>query len=414
MDFREFLKNNIVCLDGAMGTMLQANGLAAGQLPERWNISHPDVVTAIHKSYYDAGSNVVSTNTFGANSLKFDDEELEEIIKSALENAKSAREQSVSDKEKFVALDIGPTGKLLKPLGELDFEDAVAVFAKTVKLGVKYGADLIVIETMNDSYETKAALLAAKENSTLPVIVTNVYGKTGRLMTGATTASMVAMLEGMGADAIGANCSLGPKQLAGVAKELLENASVPVVIKPNAGLPEMVDGKTVYNVSAEEFATEVANLVKEGVRLVGGCCGTTPEYIKCVCDKIKDLAPKPVRRKGFTVISSRDRVIKWGEEGVGTNVLPLDDDIDTMIEETIDLVEKFPGVLLIWGIDDAKRMETVITELQAVCTEPFMIQTDDVQVLESALRRYNGKALVSTSLKEAKGLVKKYGGVIDK
>jgi len=211
MDFKTYLKQNIVYLDGGMGTLLQAQGLKPGEYPERWNLSHPEAITAIHKAYYEAGSNVVSTNTFGANLLKFPEEELEEIVAAAFQNVKAAREQSAGVQEKFIALDIGPTGKLLKPLGDLDFEDAVAIFAKTVQLGVKYGAELILIETMNDSYETKAALLAAKENSTLPVLVSNAYGEDGKLMTGATPAAMVAMLEGMGADALGANCSLGPK-----------------------------------------------------------------------------------------------------------------------------------------------------------------------------------------------------------
>lgn len=279
MNFREYLKNNIVYLDGGMGTLLQIKGLRPGEHPERWNISRPDVITSIHKSYFDAGSNVVCTNTFGANILKFSEEELENIVMSAVLNAKTARDQSVSDREKFVALDIGPSGKLLKPLGDLDFEDAVNIFAKTVKLGVKYGVDLVIIETMNDSYETKAALLAAKENCDLPVIVSNAYGEDGKLMTGATPASMVALLEGMGVDALGANCSLGPKQLRGVAEELLQNASVPVLLKPNAGLPKAVEGKTVFDITADEFSDEVAEIIKKGVRVVGGCCGTTPQYI---------------------------------------------------------------------------------------------------------------------------------------
>ena len=295
MKFREYLKNNIVYLDGGMGTLLQAQGLRPGEHPERWNLSHPDIITSIHKSYFDAGSNVVCTNTFGANSLKFAEDELENIIMAAVFNAKAAREQSVFKSEKFIALDIGPLGKLLKPLGDLDFEDAVSVFAKTVKLGVKYGVDLIIIETMNDAYETKAALLAAKENSTLPVIVSNAYGEDGKLMTGATPAAMVAILEGMGADALGANCSLGPRQLRGVAEELLKYASVPVILKPNAGLPKSIDGKTVFDVTADDFSGEVAELIKKGVRVVGGCCGTTPEYIEALYHKTCDLAPVPTQ-----------------------------------------------------------------------------------------------------------------------
>ena len=261
MNFKEYLKNNIVYLDGGMGTLLQEKGLRAGEYPERWNLSHPEIITDIHRAYFDSGSNVVCTNTFGANTLKFSEDELEEIIKSAIQNAENAKKSSVSNAEKFIALDIGPSGKLLKPLGDFDFEDAVKLFSTTVKLGAEYGADLVIIETMNDSYETKAALLAVKENCNLPVIVSNAYTEDGKLMTGATPSAMVALLEGMGADVIGANCSLGPKQLHGVVEELLEKASVPVVLKPNAGLPKSVDGKTIFDVTADEFSEDRKSVV---------------------------------------------------------------------------------------------------------------------------------------------------------
>ena len=265
MDIREFLKDNTVVLDGGMGTLLQKEGLAPGEEPELWNLTHPEIIERIQSEYFSAGSNVVNTNTFGANTLKFEKEKLEEIVKAALEIAKRARAGSSGGHAKFIALDIGPTGKMLKPYGDLDFEDAVAVFADTVRLGEKYGADLIMIETMNDSYETKAALLAAKENCELPVFVSNAYGEDGKLMTGASPAAMVAMLEGMGADAIGANCSLGPEKLRGVVAELLENASGPVLLKPNAGLPQSDGERTYYDVDAEAFAREVASAVKKGL-----------------------------------------------------------------------------------------------------------------------------------------------------
>ena len=289
MNFRDYLRNNIVYLDGGMGTILQKNGLKPGEYPERWNITHSEIIRDIHKSYFDAGSNVVNTNTFGANTLKFTREELDEIVKAAVENVKWARDNSESKSYKYIAMDIGPSGKMLKPYGDFDFEEAVSVFAETVKLGVKYGVDLITIETMNDSYETKAALLAVIENSDLPVIVTNAYGEDGKLMTGATPSAMVAMLEGMGADAIGVNCSLGPKQLSGVVDELLKVASVPVVMKPNAGLPVSVNGETVYDVLPDEFAIDVSEMVKKGVRVAGGCCGTTPEYIKKTIEKTNNI-----------------------------------------------------------------------------------------------------------------------------
>ena len=288
MTITEYLSNHILYLDGGLGTLLQEHGLEPGEFPERWNLSHPDVVTAIHRAYFDAGCHVVSANTFGANPLRFSPEELEAVIRAAVENARRAAAASAGRQPKWVAPDVGPPGKLLRPYGDLDFEDAVSAFAQTVRLGVKCGVDLIFIETMNDSYETKAALLAAKENSSLPVFVSNAYGEDGKLMTGADPAAMVAMLEGMGADAIGVNCSLGPRALRGVVEAYLACASVPVLFKPNAGLPKVVDGKTVYDVLPREFAEEVAALIGRGVRIAGGCCGTTPGYIR----KMKQLLCK--------------------------------------------------------------------------------------------------------------------------
>ena len=434
MNFRKFLKNNIVYLDGGMGTLLQASGLKPGEHPERCNITHPDVITKIHKDYFDAGSNVVCTNTFGANSLKFDDNELENIVMAAVFNAKTAREQSVSEKEKFIALDIGPTGKLLKPLGDLDFEDAVAIFSKTVKLGLKYGVDLIIIETMNDSYETKAALLAAKENSNLPVIVSNAYGEDGKLMTGASPAAMVALLEGMGADALGANCSLGPKQLRGVALELLENASIPVILKPNAGLPKSVDGKTVFDVTADDFADEIADLIKNGVRVVGGCCGTTPEYIKTLTSKTYNLTPVPLNQKNITVVSSYTHTVKFGMSPIliGERINPtgkkrfkqalIENDIDYILTEGVNQQEKGVHILDVNvglpDIDEEKMLKTAICELQAIIDLPLQIDTADITAMETALRRYNGKAMINSVNGKADNmaavfpLVKKYGGVV--
>lgn len=434
MIFQEFLRNNTVYLDGGMGTLLQAQGLRAGEHPERWNITHPDVITKIHKDYFDAGSNVVCTNTFGANSLKFSDAELEEIIKAAVLNAKLARELSISEKEKFIALDIGPSGKLLKPLGDLDFEDAVGVFAKTVRLGVKYGADLIIIETMNDSYETKAALLAVKENSQLPVIVSNAYGEDGKLMTGATPAAMVAMLEGMGVDALGANCSLGPAQLAGVAEELLCNASVPVILKPNAGLPKSVDGNTVFDVTAEDFSDGVAAIMKKGVRVVGGCCGTTPEYIKALCDKTYDFIPASVKQKNITSVSSYTHAVKFGDEPIliGERINPtgkkrfkqalIENDMDYILTEGVNQQEKGAHILDVNvglpDIDEKEMLKNAVCELQAVSNLPLQIDTSDISAMEAALRRYNGKAMINSvngkkeSMEAVFPLVKKYGGLV--
>lgn len=434
MNFSNYLKNNIVYLDGGMGTLLQAGGLQPGEHPEKWNISHSEVITNIHKSYYDSGSNVVCTNTFGANSLKFNDEELEQIIKAAICNAKKARELSSTPHEKFIALDIGPTGKLLKPLGDLDFEEAVDIFSKTVKLGVKYGIDLVLIETMNDSYETKAALLAVKESCGLPVLVSNAYNEDGKLMTGASPAAMVALLEGMGATAIGANCSLGPKQLTKVAEELLENASVPVILKPNAGLPEVKNGKTQFNVTPEEFSEEVTELIKKGLRVVGGCCGTTPDYIKALTEKSKDLKPLEIKNKNLTVVSSYTKAVKFLNTPIliGERINPtgkkrfkqalIENDIAYILNEGVSQQEKGVHILDVNvglpDIDENEMLKKTVEELQAVIDLPLQIDTADVVAMENALRIYNGKALINSvngkkeSMKAIFPLVKKYGGVV--
>lgn len=434
MNIRDFIKNNIVYLDGGMGTLLQKSGLQPGELPERWNISHPEVIKEIHKSYYDSGSNIVNTNTFGANSLKFGTDELSEIIYHAVKNADEARKASSGKQEKFIALDVGPTGKLLKPLGDLDFEDAVKAFSEVISLGVKYGVDLITIETMNDSYETKAAVLAAKENSDLPIIVTNAYGENGRLMTGADPAVMAAMLEGMGVDAIGANCSLGPKQLMGVMDELLKYCSVPVAFKPNAGLPKS-DGKvTYYDVDAEEFAQDIKLAVANGVRIVGGCCGTTPEYIKKVCELTRDMRPKEIEKKTYSVCTSYNKAVFFGEKPIliGERINPtgkkrfkqalLENDIGYILQEAVNQQAKGVHVLDVNvglpGIDEAQMLTNSVCELQCVTDLPLQIDSSDPVAMESALRRYNGKAMINSvngkeeNLNAIFPLVKKYGGFV--
>lgn len=434
MNIRDFIKNNIVYLDGGMGTLLQKSGLQPGELPERWNISHPEVIREIHKNYYDSGSNVVNANTFGANTLKFSMDELDEIICHAVKNADEARKASSGEQEKFIALDVGPTGKLLKPLGDLDFEDAVKIFAETIRLGVKYGVDLITIETMNDSYETKAAVLAAKENSDLPIIVTNAYGENGRLMTGANPAVMAAMLEGMGVDAIGANCSLGPKQLMDVMDELLKYCSVPVAFKPNAGLPKS-DGKvTYYDVDADEFAQDIKLSVENGVRIVGGCCGTTPEYIKKVCELTRGMKPKEIEKKTYSVCTSYNKAVFFGEKPIliGERINPtgkkrfkqalLENDIGYILQEAVNQQAKGVHVLDVNvglpGIDEAQMLTTSVCELQCVTDLPLQIDSSDPVAMESALRRYNGKAMINSvngkedNMNTIFPLVKKYGGFV--
>lgn len=434
MNFSDFLKSNKVYLDGGMGTLLQERGLAPGEHPESWNITHTEIITEIHKSYFDAGSNVVSTNTFGANALKFSERELEEIIQAAFINARRARESSSGKQEKFIALDIGPSGKLLKPYGDLDFEDAVELFAKTVRLGAKHGADLIIIETMNDSYETKAALLAAKENSDLPVIVTNAYGEDGKLMTGASPEAMALMLIGMGADAIGANCSLGPRQLRPVIERLLEYSSVPVVLKPNAGLPRFDGSATVFDIAAGEFADEVASLMELGVRVVGGCCGTTDEYIRALIEKTGNIAPKAIEEKNITAVSSYTHAVVFGRAPVliGERINPtgkkrlkealLSGDLDYILNEAANQAELGSHILDVNvglpSIDECDMLTRAVTEVQTVVNLPLQIDTADYSAMESALRRYNGKPLINSvngkaeSMAKLFPLAKKYGGVI--
>ncbi len=434
MQITDYMKTHFLILDGGMGTLLQEQGLAAGEYPERWNISHPDVIQTIHRSYFEAGSNVVSTNTFGANSLKFSHDELKKIITCAVENAKLARQTAHCTQPKYIALDIGPTGRLLAPYGDFDFEEAVSVFAETVRLGVACGVDLILIETMNDSYETKAALLAAKENSDLPVFVSNAYGEDKKLMTGASPSAMVAMLEGMGADAIGANCSLGPRQLRGVAEELLASASVPVLLKPNAGLPKSVEGKTLYDVNPTEFADEIASLLTEGLRIAGGCCGTTPDYIRAVAERAEAITPVPLSAKHITCVSSYSHVVTFGQEPIliGERINPTgkkrlkealrNHDLDYILQEGISQQEKGVHILDVNvglpEIDEAAMLETCVCELQAILNLPLQIDTSDAVAMERALRRYNGKAMINSvngkqeSMDAIFPLVKKYGGLV--
>ena len=433
MKLTEYLKENRIYLDGGTGTMLQEAGLAVGELPERWNISHPEALRSLHKSYYDAGSNIVSANTFGANSLKFSEEELEEIVREAIAHVKQAAKESQSKQEKWVALDIGPTGRMLKPLGDLDFEEAVEIFAKTVRLGAKYGADLIFIQTMNDSLETKAALLAAKENSTLPVFVGNAFGADGKLMTGADARAMVAMLEGMGADAIGVNCSLGPAQLGGVIDEYLEYSSLPVILKANAGLPRIENGKTVYDLSASDFATTSAALVERGVRIVGGCCGTTPEYIAELVRASEKIPVLPVEKKNHTLVSSYTHAVCFDNPVlIGERINPTgkprfkealrSGDINYILREGISEAEHGAHILDVNvglpEIDEPELLSRTVYELQAVTDLPLQIDTSNTAAMERALRSYNGKAMINSlsgkaeSMRAVFPLVKKYGGVV--
>lgn len=279
MDILTYLKNNTLLLDGAMGSMLFARGMSRDERSESWNLTHPDAVKSIHRAYFDAGSNLVLTNTFGANGLYHDDAELERIITAAVGIARAAAEESGAPQEKFVALDIGPCGKLIDPLGDLPFERAVELYGQITRCGAAAGADLVFIETMYDLTETRAALTGAKKNCDLPVFVSNTYGQTGTLMTGDGPEQVIPALEALGADAVGMNCSQGAEGLAPLAEKYMALTKLPVIFKPNAGLPEIVDGKAIYKTTPAEFAERTAEVARKGARCVGGCCGTTPPHI---------------------------------------------------------------------------------------------------------------------------------------
>ncbi len=434
MSLIDQLSNNTIYMDGGMGTLLQAAGLAPGEQPERWNLLRPEVVRGIHRAYLEAGSRIITTNTFGANALHYSDDELAAIIPAAVQNVRAAvADAGVSDA--YVALDIGPSGKLLRPWGDLDFEDAVTLFAKTVRLGAAAGADLILIETFNDCAETKAALLAAKENCSLPVFVSNAYGADGKLLTGASPEAMVAMLEGMGADAVGANCSLGPKQLATVAGRLLDAASVPVLLMPNAGLPRTdAHGNTVYDVDADQFAAILAELVALGVRLPGGCCGTTPAHIAKTVALTQGFVPAPIQKKTDTVVSSYTHAVNFSDAPllIGERINPtgkkrfkqalIEGDMSYVLDQGLAQVEQGVHILDvnvgIPEIDEPTLLCRTVCELQAVTNLPLQIDTADPVAMERALRRYVGKAMINSvsgkreSMQAIFPLVKKYGGVV--
>ena len=434
MNIRERLGKELLFVDGGMGTLLQAEGLAPGELPETWNIEHPEKVEAIHRRYYEAGSDVVLANTFGANVCKFHDDRytVEEVIRAGIANAKRAGEQI--GKETYVALDMGPTGKLLKPMGDLDFDDAYEAFAEAVRYGEKYGADLIHIETMSDTYEVKAAILAAKENSSLPVFVTMIFDERGKLLTGGDVPSVVAMLEGLRVDALGLNCGLGPKQMLPILNDLRRYTSLPIIVKPNAGLPKQKNGETYYDVEPDEFARIMQEVVKEGACVIGGCCGTTPEHIKKLVEECKDLPLREIEKKHDTIVSSYGQAVILDDMPriIGERINPTgkkkfkealkNEDMDYILKEAITQQDKGAHILDVNvglpDIDEVAMMEKVVKELQSVTSLPLQIDTVDGKAMERAMRIYNGKPMINSvngkqvSMDEVFPLIRKYGGVV--
>lgn len=428
---REALGKRILFFDGGMGSLLQARGLQPGELPENWNLEKPEVVREIHREYLEAGADIINANTFGANRLKFPDK-LEAVITAGILNAKQAVRET--GKEAYVALDIGSLGKLLKPLGTLDFEEAVKIFGEIVVIGEKAGADLILIETMSDTYELKAAVLAAKENSSLPVMATVIFGENGKMLTGATPEAAVALLEGLRVDAMGMNCGLGPKQMMPIFKRMAACASIPLIITPNAGLPRSENGKTVYDVEPEEFAADMEKLIDMGAWMAGGCCGTTPAHIRALVKRCGKIKPLPLTDKNMTFVSSYSHAVILGDKPViiGERINPTgkskfkqalrDHNIEYILEEGSRQADSGAHILDVNvglpEIDEVQMMKEVVYELQSVMDTPLQIDTTNIEAMEQAMRLYNGRPMINSvngkeeNMKQVFPLVQKYGGTV--
>ena len=437
MNILQEMRQRRLFFDGGMGSLLQAKGLKAGELPERWNLTHPEEICGIHRMYLQAGSDLITTNTFGANRLKYG-EELEKIVSEAVSHAKEAVR---AEGHGYVALDLGPTGKLLKPLGDLEFEDAVEIYKETVSYGARAGADLVLIETMSDCYELKAAVLAAKEagfspetGERLPIFATVIFDEKGKLLTGGDVSSTVALLEGLGVDVLGINCGLGPVQMKGIVEELLSVSSTPVLVNPNAGLPRSENGETVYDIDAVRFGEVMEEIVKMGAVIVGGCCGTGPEHIRETVKRCKDLPVMWPEKKNRTVVSSYSQAVVFDKKTViiGERINPTgkskfkqalrDHNLEYILREGVTQQDNGANILDVNvglpEIDEPSMMEAVVKELQAVIDLPLQIDTSNPQAMERALRIYNGKALINSvnGKKEVMDqifpLVAKYGGVV--
>ncbi|HBZ02820.1 MAG TPA: homocysteine methyltransferase, partial [Lachnospiraceae bacterium] len=431
-DLRERLGKEWLFCDGGMGTFLQERGLKGGELPERWNLTHADIILELFESYLKAGADIFNTNSFGLNSLKYPGE-VAEIMKASVEIAKKAR-INTGREDAYIAIDIGPTGKLLEPMGDLSFDRAVELFAETIKAGAEAGGDLVLIETMSDSYEAKAAVLAAKESTDLPVIVTTIYDEKGKLLTGGTVDSTVAMLEGLGVDAIGMNCGLGPDLMIPMVKRMTEVASVPIVVNPNAGLPRTENGQTVFDVGPEEFAEVMGQIADMGVQVLGGCCGTTPEHIRKTIEVVKPKQFFPNTDKNLTVVTSFCQAVTVDKKPIiiGERINPTgkkrfkqalrDNDMDYILSQGLEQEDAGADILDVNvglpEIDEPKMMHDVVTRLQGVTGLPLQLDTTDITALEQGLRYYNGKAMINSVngkqevIESVMPLVKKYGGVL--
>lgn len=433
--------NSVVCnqlgktrlyFDGAMGTMLQNRGLKLGEIPELYNMTHPELIEGIHREYLEAGSNFVTTNTFGANCYKMQKSEytVEEIITKAIEIAKLAKADFPNT---YIALDVGPCGKVLKPVGDISFEECYEVFKEQVIIGEKAGADVILLETFTDLYELKAAVLAAKENTSLPILCTMSFEENGRTFFGTSLESMVLTMEGLGVSAIGLNCSLGPKQLKPIVEKLMKMAHIPVMVQPNAGLPSMKKGQMHYDIDKEEFAQILKEFAQLGVSILGGCCGTTPEYIRLMTQEAKTVPYEvcyPPRKAG---ICSASQVVDFediriiGERLNPTGKKPLQaalrsENMDFVIREAMAQVEQGAHILDVNmgmpDMDEVSLLKKAVLEVQAAVNLPLQIDSSNVQALEEAVRIYNGKPLINSvsgkkeSLEQILPIAKKYGAAV--
>ncbi len=428
-DIKDLIKEKRIYFDGGTGTVLQKKGLKPGESPEMWNINQPYKIITLHKSYLKAGANIIKTNTFGVNRNKFLN--YAEVIRKGIECARKAVEE-VGENEKYIAFDMGPTGRLLEPLGDLPFEEAVSIFADNVKVAAECGVDLILIETMNDSYETKAAVLAAKENCDLPIFVTNVYDGTGKLMTGADPKAMIAMLEGLGVDGLGMNCSLGPDKMLDIIDEFAKYSSTPIIVNPNAGLPEVVDGETVFNIGEDEFSDYMVQMAQRGATILGGCCGTTPKFISRTIGKTRDLPYQCPTEKYFTMVSSYTHAVIIDKNPIliGERINPTgkpklkealrSGDLNYVLNEAVRQADKNVHILDVNvglpEIDETEMMKKCVSGIQAVTDLPLQIDTTKFDTLEQAMRVYNGKPLVNSvngtqaSMENVLPIVQKYGG----
>ena len=429
---REHLGKDILIFDGGMGTQLQEMGLKAGEIPEEYNIKHPEMIIDIHSRYLKAGAHLITTNTFGCNPLKMKESEFafKDMIKAAIENAKKARD--MINPNAYIVLDIGPIGQMLEPLGTLSFDDAYQMIASQVQIA-KDDVDAVLLETMSDLYEVKAGILAVKENSDLPVFVTMTFESNGHTLTGCDPMTFVNVVEGLGVDALGVNCSLGPKELKPIIDDILEVASIPVIIQPNAGLPVLKNGKTCYDMTSQNYAREMIGYMKNGVSIVGGCCGTTPDFIH----ELQKVAPKKVQPrqvKRYTRVSSQNQTVTFQGQVVvcGERLNPTgkkklkaalkEGRYDECVVEGIKQQQAGADVLDVNvglpGIDEPSTMVKVIRMLQEVINLPLQIDSSSPEAIEQACRYYNGKPLINSVngkdevMDAIFPIVKKYGGVV--